>query len=529
MHPMSRAYYVRAISLIAGILIGGAVVAAQSVFENNNLPTATSVEVGLSEVSPNGIGGGFAIPASGSSQCNFTVNISPTSGPPGTQPTISWTGIYNGLNGRVYRDSSVPWAYLGESPNAITDTGTAGLAPGTYTYSVRAHQCDEGHSGCYGSDWDNSVSDIFACNVEFTVTQPQPPVCNTIATTPNTINSGEWSTLSWTSTGATSASFNNGIGAVSLSGSTSVSPSVNTTYILTLTNSAGSVTCQSGVTVLSVPNLTSSNIAKVGGGTQITAGNSAAFTARANNTTGVDIASSFTDNFAYGYGGAGGSFTVWSSVAAPSGLAGNTSRTDTSSLQPFTNTGTVTIRHCADAGANITETNDDWSDNCSYRDFTVVATSTVVAGCTASPDPAAPNQTVTWTGSASGGTGPYTYQWSGASLSGSGQTKTASYNAVGVQTAQVIATDSAGRSSTPVNCTVSVETPPPPDLVSTSLTLSAGPYTQGAPITVTGIARNIGAGNTGAGFSNRTTYQWGGTSGTWLNPPGNTFAHKRFE
>ena len=48
---------------------------------------------------------------------------------------------------------------------------------------------------------------------------------------PGTINSGQTSTLSWTTTNATSAQIDNGVGTVQVpSGSTTVSPTQTTTY-----------------------------------------------------------------------------------------------------------------------------------------------------------------------------------------------------------------------------------------------------------------------------------------------------------
>ena len=63
-----------------------------------------------------------------------------------------------------------------------------------------------------------------------------PPVVQSYAANPASIVSGETSTLSWTVTNATTASIDQGIGTVTLSGSRTVSPSINTTYTLTATN-----------------------------------------------------------------------------------------------------------------------------------------------------------------------------------------------------------------------------------------------------------------------------------------------------
>lgn len=76
------------------------------------------------------------------------------------------------------------------------------------------------------------------------------------------------------------------------------------------------------------------------------------------------------------------------------------------------------------------------------------------------------------------------------------------------------------------NCTISpgITVGAIPDLVSQNLTLSAGPYTQGTPISLSATVRNNGTGSTGVGFSDNFTYQWNGTGGTWNNFSGNTVA-----
>jgi hypothetical protein len=68
---------------------------------------------------------------------------------------------------------------------------------------------------------------------------------------PLTIQPGQQSTLSWTTSGASTATIS-GLGSVALNGSTTVSPTATTTYTLTATNSAGQ-SVSSPVTVSVVP------------------------------------------------------------------------------------------------------------------------------------------------------------------------------------------------------------------------------------------------------------------------------------
>ncbi|MCA8887146.1 MAG: hypothetical protein KDA35_10980, partial [Hyphomonadaceae bacterium] len=84
-----------------------------------------------------------------------------------------------------------------------------------------------------------------------TVTVTAVPPTGTFAATLPSIFPGGSATLSWTSSGATSASIDNGVGSVTpvAGGSVSVSPSATTTYTLTLTGPGGIVTRQVTVSV----------------------------------------------------------------------------------------------------------------------------------------------------------------------------------------------------------------------------------------------------------------------------------------
>lgn len=77
----------------------------------------------------------------------------------------------------------------------------------------------------------------------------------TFSASPGTISQSASSSLSWTSGGATSASIDNGVGAVTpvAGGSVSVSPSTSTTYTLTLTGPGGSITRTAGIAVIAAP------------------------------------------------------------------------------------------------------------------------------------------------------------------------------------------------------------------------------------------------------------------------------------
>jgi peptidoglycan-associated lipoprotein len=76
---------------------------------------------------------------------------------------------------------------------------------------------------------------------------PQPTV--TFSANPASINRGESSTLSWTSTNATQLSIAPGVGTVNAEGSTTVTPTDSATYTITASGPGGSATGSATVTV----------------------------------------------------------------------------------------------------------------------------------------------------------------------------------------------------------------------------------------------------------------------------------------
>ena len=81
------------------------------------------------------------------------------------------------------------------------------------------------------------------------------PVISTFTTTPESITTGESSTLSWDVSGAVTVTVGSKIGSAALTRTSVVSPATTTTYTLTATNAAGSVSAI--VTVLvAIPILT---------------------------------------------------------------------------------------------------------------------------------------------------------------------------------------------------------------------------------------------------------------------------------
>ena len=93
-----------------------------------------------------------------------------------------------------------------------------------------------------------TMSSNKSVTVQFAQTEP---VINHFSATPSTISEGEFVTLSWNITGADAARIDNGVGAVvTTSGTAQDAPTITTTYTLTATNPAGTVTRRVTVTVV---------------------------------------------------------------------------------------------------------------------------------------------------------------------------------------------------------------------------------------------------------------------------------------
>ncbi len=96
--------------------------------------------------------------------------------------------------------------------------------------------------------WDNSGNVPAKASVNINVSSTAGPSI-TFSANPLLISSGQSSTLSWSTSGASSVTIDNGIGAVPLSGTQTVSPTTTTTYILTATGSTGTSTAYATVSV----------------------------------------------------------------------------------------------------------------------------------------------------------------------------------------------------------------------------------------------------------------------------------------
>ena len=98
-----------------------------------------------------------------------------------------------------------------------------------------------------------SGGDTATDSVTIHVYDPSTPLTVTLEGSPETIAHGESSTLSWTSTNCEHAHIDNGIGVVSLNGSTTAVPDHTTTYTITVSGPAGSASSQVTISVTGNP------------------------------------------------------------------------------------------------------------------------------------------------------------------------------------------------------------------------------------------------------------------------------------
>jgi hypothetical protein len=158
-------------------------------------------------------------------------------------------------------------------------------------------------------------------------------------------------------------------------------------------------------------------------------------------------------------------------------------------------TGTYAIEALAqDSGGNQSP----WA-SCSVN---VVAAPVLNVSCSAAPISANINQSVTWTAVPSGGSGAYTYAWSGSeSLSGSATSTVKAYTAAGTKTAAVTVT-SGGQTIPNQPCTNSVTVTSAPPTLSASCSVSPSAAALNQSVTWTAVP---------AGGTSAYTYTWSGS------------------
>jgi hypothetical protein len=143
-------------------------------------------------------------------------------------------------------------------------------------------------SGTWGrkfvSSFDGNAANAPKLIVSYTTNMAVPPPTATLTVSPSTINAGQSTLLSWSTSNATTVSIDQGIGTVSPSGSRTITPTVTTVFTLTASNSTGTATATATVTVVPGPTAAISVSPST-----ITSGGSATLSWSATNAVSVSI------------------------------------------------------------------------------------------------------------------------------------------------------------------------------------------------------------------------------------------------
>lgn len=114
----------------------------------------------------------------------------------------------------------------------VSLTGSTHVSPNTTTtYTLTA-------SNASGST--TATTQVVVASIPQSPTLGSPPIVNAFTASPSSISAGNFTTLSWDVSNATSVNISPAVGAVALSGSTSISPDETTSYTLKASNAAGS-------------------------------------------------------------------------------------------------------------------------------------------------------------------------------------------------------------------------------------------------------------------------------------------------
>jgi len=171
--------------------------------------------------------------------CNVTIIVQPTvPQQPSCTLTANPTTVQHGGS------STLSWTTQNAASASISpNIGSVGLN-GSFTVSNLTN------TTTYTLTAVGTNGQTVTCNVTVTVNvAPNLPSC-TLTASPSSIQQGGSVTLTWTSQNAVSAHLSPPGQSVGLSGSMTVHPTGNTTYVLTVTDSQGrSATCQAPVTV----------------------------------------------------------------------------------------------------------------------------------------------------------------------------------------------------------------------------------------------------------------------------------------
>jgi len=183
-------------------------------------------------------GGCITITAPGESQLPtaYIDSIAPSEASLGE--TVSFAGHGTDSDGTVvaYR-----WRSDIDGELSVTETfETSSLSAGTHTIYFKVQDNND--------NWSDEVRRRVTVSAGASATA-SAPVIGSFNASPGIIASGSSSTLSWSISGAATATIDQGVGNVALTGTRVVSPGATTTYTLTASNEVGSVTAVAQVIV----------------------------------------------------------------------------------------------------------------------------------------------------------------------------------------------------------------------------------------------------------------------------------------
>ncbi len=159
--------------------------------------------------------------------------------PPPSHPKPHCSAYINPDQVNYGGSATLTWTSANATSATVTDFGSEPVNGSKALSNITANKTY--YVTVYGPGGSATCSDTVK------VIKPMP-VC-TINANPSTIQNGGSSTLTWTSSNATSASINQGIGGVSVNGNRSVSPTGTKTYTLTVTGPGGTANCQTTIIV----------------------------------------------------------------------------------------------------------------------------------------------------------------------------------------------------------------------------------------------------------------------------------------
>lgn len=561
--PSAATWYVRACADKSSAANAGVISESN---EGNNCGAWTAVSVGASASVD--LTSGTPTLASGSLTTGTVVTFS------GSVTNVGGVNTSATFSNRFQIDLSGNGSYdtnldASNSITALNASQSKAVTSPSWTASAGTHKirlcADSPTSGVSESDEGNNCGADFT----FTVGSATTPTA-TISASPSSISSGQSSTITWSSSDASSCTGTNFSTSNATSGSVSVSPTTSTTYTVTCTGTGGTVDqsvivtvssaayntveysnklCSGGTSVGSTAYTSNSCVSycvglsasccsitstynEDSGSTSYTCnalqGTQSTVTANPSNNcqwiNGEPYNCSYTSRTAtiINYGPA----VTASLVSNPTSISqGQSALLSWSSTNATSCTGTNFSTGNATSGSVTVNpsTTTTYTLSCTGAGGTVIDTETLTVNvftvtCSPSPNPVTVYQQVAWTSAATGGTGSYTYSWSGTdSLEGSGSSVNKTYSTIGEKTATLSVTSGSETitaactgspcqqtscTCTGVGCGVVVQEGASSDVSASKPTISGYPFPGGA-ISFLSSVTNIGNNSISAVFQNR--------------------------